>query len=407
MAQYLDSRGLGIFAGVIKDNFCNKTMLGAHEGIATLDKNGKIPLEQLGNIDTTFVEVVDTLPEEGIGKHLYLVKDKKSDGTDVGTSQNKYAEYIYKGDLPIVVKEDKTSNYIADDWEKLGDFQAEIDLSDYITKDKALNSLSVVRDASKVTINAYNAKDSKNAYDADDIPAATADAAGVMTAADKKALDTLKNRYPLQLSGISISPSVYELGTSIQPKLEWSYSNEDFHTVGSQKIETTDSNIIGSRGLDGNVRSYKQADAYTVPTSATKKTDTLTVKTGDLSKSVNIVGVHAGYCGVVAADKTSLTAAEIVELGNVTGFTGAKVVIDGRGRTVSGVTQTNQKLVYAYPKYFGALTSIKDGNGFQGISGYTQSTVTDVSTVTGGKGTDYYVYIQNTPATATGSYTFA
>lgn len=360
--------------------------VGKANGLATLGADGKIPLEQLGNIDTTFVEVltdISKLPTTNIGKHIYLVPDTAA----ASVGKNKYAEYVYTGALPIST----TNVYDASKWEKLGDFQAEVDLTDYSTKDKTVGAINVGTSENNLVIRCMNLNSAK--VDEDTIPAATTTAAGVMTAADKKVLDKLAARYPLQFAGISINPSVYELGTSIQPTVTWIYSNEDFHTVGQQKITSTDSNIIGGIGLDGNVRSYKPTNAYTVPTSENKKSDTITVTTGDISKAVGIVGVHAGYCGVVEASKASLTAAEIIALGN-------KAVINGRSRTVS-ITQKNQKLVYAYPAYFGDLTSIKDGNGFQGFSGYTKLTAVTVN------GTSYNVYMQNTPATATGSYTFA
>lgn len=44
-------------------------------GVAGLDSNGYVPLAQLGNLDTTVAEVVTVLPTTNIKKHIYLVKD--------------------------------------------------------------------------------------------------------------------------------------------------------------------------------------------------------------------------------------------------------------------------------------------------------------------------------------------
>lgn len=97
MASYLDKTGVSYLWSKIKDNFWAKS-----------------------DIDTTFIEVVTTLPTTNIKRCLYLVEDST-------TSQNRYAEYIYRGDLPI-----STSHpYDSTKWEKLGDFQAEVDLADY------------------------------------------------------------------------------------------------------------------------------------------------------------------------------------------------------------------------------------------------------------------------------------
>jgi len=383
MTKFLDSAGLATLVGKIKSKLEDKQDKGNYQpagSYATL-VDGKVPLSQLGNIDTTFVEVltdISKLPTTNIGKHIYLIPDNNaSDQT-----QNRYAEYVYTGALPI----SSTNVYNASNWERLGDFQAAVDLTGCVGK------INVGTSATTVNINGSNSKGTN--ISTASIPAASTTAAGVMSASDKSILNKLAARYPLQIASLSVSPSVYELGTSIQPTVSWRYANEDFHTVGVQAFTSTDTNIFPSIGIDdGKLRTKQSGAAYTVPTQATQKTDTITLKTGSLSKSVNIIGVHASYCGKVAASKTSLTPAEIIALGS-------KAVLNGKDRTVS-ISQSNEKLVYAYPAYFGNLSSIKDGNGFQGFSGYTKSTVQNVN------GTTYNVYMQNTPATATGSYTFA
>lgn len=101
--------------------------LGGHNGIATLDSMGNVPLSQLGNLDTTVAEVVTTLPTTNIKKHIYLIKD------DSNVTQNKYEEYIYTGDT--------SATYDASKWEKLGDFRATVDLANYYTKSQ-VNSIA-------------------------------------------------------------------------------------------------------------------------------------------------------------------------------------------------------------------------------------------------------------------------
>lgn len=98
MAKYLDKDGVTYLWSKIKDNFWAKS-----------------------DIDTTFIEVVSTLPTTNIKRCLYIVKDST-------TTQNNYPEYIYTGDLPI----SDTHPYDSSKWEKLGDFEAEIDLADYL-----------------------------------------------------------------------------------------------------------------------------------------------------------------------------------------------------------------------------------------------------------------------------------
>lgn len=91
--------------------------IGEANGVAGLDSNGCVPLDQLGNLDTTVAEVVTALPTTNIKKHIYLIKDAS------GVTQNQYEEYIYTGDT--------SATYDASKWEKLGNSRATVDLADY------------------------------------------------------------------------------------------------------------------------------------------------------------------------------------------------------------------------------------------------------------------------------------
>ena len=88
-----------------------KDSVGAPGGVASLDSTGNVPVDQLSNIDTGLFIVVSELPTEDIkeGK-IYCIKDTSSTAQDNG-----YIEYAY----------------INNKWEKIGQFQAEPDLSDY------------------------------------------------------------------------------------------------------------------------------------------------------------------------------------------------------------------------------------------------------------------------------------
>lgn len=113
---------LNLWSGAVADKL---NTFGLPNGFATLDANGFVPLNQLGNLDTTLFEVVTELPSTiaTIKKHIYL----KAAGTT--GDKNNYAEYIYTGDL--------TATYDATKWEKLGEVTASFDLSGYYTKTDA------------------------------------------------------------------------------------------------------------------------------------------------------------------------------------------------------------------------------------------------------------------------------
>lgn len=362
MVKFLDSTGLTVLAKKIKTELAKKV--------------------NVGDVDTTFVEVVTKLPETNIKKHIYLTIDANASGVN----QNKYSEYIYTGALPI----NDTNLYDSTKWEKLGDFQAEIDLSGCVDRVSISTTDSTVR---------IDANHSAQNLSTANIPAATTTQAGVMSAADKSVLNKIAAKYPFNISGIFANPSVVEINTASTPKISWNFANEEFHPVKSQSLISDNGYISKAITVAVGTKSYTRTSGtdYQIPDNGRKQEDkvTLTVTTTDgntKTADVTIVHVHANYCDVVAADKTSLTKAEVIALRN-------KAIINGRNRSVS-IVQNNQKLVYAYPAYFGNLTSIKDGNGFQGFSGYTKQTV-DVN------GTIYNVYIQNTAATASGTYSFA
>lgn len=134
--SYLDAEGLALVLSGIRDkiNAAAKGITntkGKANGIASLDAGGNVPLSQLGNLDTTFFEVVTELPTDirNIKKHIYILKGNK-DGEN-----NKYTEYIYTGDLTDAGVVDVTK------WEKLGDFVPTFDLQEYVKKECAVVKL--------------------------------------------------------------------------------------------------------------------------------------------------------------------------------------------------------------------------------------------------------------------------
>lgn len=103
-----------------------KALKGQPSGFAPLDAGKNVPLENLGNLDTTLFEVVTgDLPNTiaKIKKHIYL-KTAKTTG-----EKNNYAEYVYTGGI-----DPEKDTYDATKWEKLGEVTASVDLSEYYTK---------------------------------------------------------------------------------------------------------------------------------------------------------------------------------------------------------------------------------------------------------------------------------
>lgn len=159
-------------------------------GIAGLDANGNVPLANLGNLDTTVAEVVTALPTSNIKRHIYLVKDSD-------TTNNKYAEYVYTGDI--------SAAYDSTKWEKLGDFRATVDLADYAKKSEAIHEviLGIRENTINLGINYVNG-DQKELI----LPAVTVGHCGLMSPSDKtklNLLDTLKVKTKVDVSALFIA----------------------------------------------------------------------------------------------------------------------------------------------------------------------------------------------------------
>lgn len=92
----------------VVESMLTKDAVGKANGVASLDSNGSVPIEQLGNIDTTLFLIVRELPTTDIKPNkIYLVPNQDGQGDNV------YLEYLYVEDV----------------WEKLGEFKPEVDLS--------------------------------------------------------------------------------------------------------------------------------------------------------------------------------------------------------------------------------------------------------------------------------------
>lgn len=105
--------------------------LNAANGICGLDANGRIPLAQLGNLDTSLFKLVTSLPSSGESNKIYIVKDG-SDANDV------YQEYYYTNGA----------------WEKIGTHTVKVDLTPYAKKTEAvinMDFIGVASDGSSTT----------------------------------------------------------------------------------------------------------------------------------------------------------------------------------------------------------------------------------------------------------------
>lgn len=237
-------------------------------GVAKLDQDGNIPLENLGNLDTQIALVVNQLPTTDIKTNkIYLVR-KNEPGQD-----NAYVEYVY----------------INNSWEKLGEYTPSIDLSEYSLKSQTVSSAAFVADSGNTQLQLTNADGSKSSVY---VPIAetpgvsssgqlTSGQNGFMSVSDKVKLDGIAesaNNYVLKkatasdLGGIKIGftanssskdyPVTLNLNDEAYVHVPWTDTQTDISncvktdessTINADvtvngKISSTDANIVINSG---------------------------------------------------------------------------------------------------------------------------------------------------------------
>ena len=148
------------------------------------------------------------------------------------------------------------------------------------------------------------------------------------------------------------------------------------------KADSTVLNSITSGVNNGGTFSY----TYT-PSTPISNTVTLSVDVKDgkqtVTKSIKITFCYPTYYGTVADSVASMTASDIQGLDK-------RVAVNNKAMTWNGISMDYGKLCYAYPKSFGALTSIKDANNVDYINSYTR---TEVTLTENGNSVVYYCYL--------------
>ena len=259
MNKYLDEKGLkralqGISSQISKAKENILDLKGKGLGLATLDRYGNVPLDQLGNVDTTLFEVVTELPTDVITakelSHIFIVPRK----TDEQTDQNKYKEYVYTG---------KEGNIDSALWEELGEFTSSIDLNDYSKKKETINDIYFAQtnespvsdlcldfaDGNSKTINiplAYGSRPAAYDPDLEMVTKPIIGKHGFMSADDKAKLDKI---------------DIDALKTSIN-NANTAAENTISATKGAEKVDASlDGNILTVTNRNGQKKSVNLTDS--------------------------------------------------------------------------------------------------------------------------------------------------
>lgn len=389
-------------------------------GLASLDGNGKIKPEQLPEGAAYSVRGIekqvnllsdrDSVPDMEVGNRLYVLEDKKIytktiDGWDAGIEPKEDVIYNFRradenGRTNITKRWDGKDMTVISETVVLGETQGtayegskgkllkyRIDslpnsvVSEVtLYKPNAFEENPVRKNKVGINVKRYEKKPQHEEWEFKasteyDIPVASLEDGGhggLMSYEDKILLQKLAaSVFPLTLT--VTGGGVYRKTTTQTVTVSWSLKQ------GPDAV-TPDSLKINNEPIEVSLTS-KQFPGITVNTTfrveATKEGVT---KTG----SVSAVFVNPSYFGVVESNFTPTPE-------GIQGLSSGEIIKNSKTYNTSAFNQNAQKNCYAYPKVFGALTSITDGKN-EFINSYTRSEL-EVN------GEMYYVYVLSEAST--------
>lgn len=234
---------------VTNDAQVKRSEMGAANGVPTLDSNGKIPVDQLGNLDTVVSMVVTELPTTDIKTNkIYLVKDSTTEG-------DLYQEYLY----------------VDGKWEKVGTHKQEVDLTDYAKKSEALRAVGSTLTNDLVQLNVIAVDGTQSEVN---ITKATRELAGVMSAVDKNKLDGIAdgaNKYTLPIASTTALGGI-KLGSGLSATSDGTVSVSADVVAGSVQWDSIKNkpNVAILDGInefvsdDGNIRTIISGNQFSV-----------------------------------------------------------------------------------------------------------------------------------------------
>ena len=217
---------------VTNDAQVKRSEMGAANGVPTLDSNGKIPVDQLGNLDTVVAMVVTQLPTTDIKTNkIYLVKDSTTEG-------DLYQEYLY----------------VDGKWEKIGTHKQEVDLTDYAKKSEALKSVESMPTNDLVQLHMTTVGGMQSDVN---IRNATTELAGVISAVDKNKLDSIAygaNNYTLPIASSTALGGI-KLGSGLSATSDGTVSVSADVVAGAVQWDSIENKpnvaILGDGDADG------------------------------------------------------------------------------------------------------------------------------------------------------------
>lgn len=389
-------------------------------GLASLDGNGKIKPEQLPegaayNVmgiekQVNLLSDRDSVPDMEVGNRLYVLEDKKIytktiDGWDAGIEPKEDVIYNFRradenGRTNITKRWDGKDMTVISETVVLGETQgtAYEGSKGKLLKDR-IDSLpnSVVSEVTLYKPNAFeenpvrknkvgiNVKRYEKRLQHEewefkasteyDIPVASLEDGGhggLMSYEDKILLQKLAaSVFPLTLT--VTGGGVYRKTTTQTVTVKWTVKQ-------GPEVITPDSLKVNNEPVDVSLTSKQFPGIAVNTTFRVEATKDGVTKTG----SVSAVFVNPSYFGVVDSNFTPTPE-------GIQGLSSGEIIKNSKTYNTSAFNQNAQKNCYAYPKAFGALTSITDGKN-EFINSYTRSEL-EIN------GEMYYVYVLSEAST--------
>lgn len=389
-------------------------------GLASLDGNGKIKPEQLPEGAAYSVMGIekqvnllsdrDSVPDMEVGDRLYVLEDKKIytktiDGWDAGIEPKEDVIYNFRradenGRTNITKRWDGKDMTVISETVVLGETQGtayegskgkllknRIDslpnsvVSEVtLYKPNAFEENPVRKNKVGINVKRYEKKPQHEEWEFKasteyDIPVASLEDGGhggLMSYEDKVLLQKLAaSVFPLTLT--VTGGGVYRKTTTQIVTVSWSLKQ------GPDAV-TPDILKINDEPIDVSLTSKQFPGIAVNTTFRVEATKDGVTKTG----SVSAVFVNPSYFGVVESNFTPTPE-------GIQGLSSGEIIKNSKTYNTSAFNQNAQKNCYAYPKVFGALTSITDGKN-EFINSYTRSEL-EVN------GEMYYVYVLSEAST--------
>lgn len=201
-------------------------------------------------------------------------------------------------------------------------------------------------------------------------------------------IDMMVNPYQAPVIAISINPAttLYEVGQSPSITITANLTKKT-NEITAAKILKDGADL--KVAIEGELQAKTFSQSAVQITADTAFSSKVSDAQGEVNgNSINVRFTRKSYYGLIGAAESVTTDTQIEALGQ-NQLTGSK------GLTWASYNANNQKVVYAYPKSFGDLTSIKDGNNFEMLGSFTKTTVQR-------DGVDYNVYTLTNPMSITG-----